>query len=408
MAARAQAGAAEERIGEARAGFLPQVYGVAEYLRGTDNGIGDTQYLTAPGITRAPTSGRHANQLTETFDNYLGGLSAYQYLFDFGRTRGLVEERDAQADGARARLQAVQLDLVFQVSRAYFDLVAARKVEKVYEEAVRQRTEHLHAAEAKSKAGLRPEIDEYTARSELARAQVELVDARNRSATAKIALDDAMGLGLDAPAYRQPEELPGAPAPAEPVDAYLDRAFARRPDLALLEDEARAAGAEIKQYKSDYLPTVGAVAGYDVRGQGADPGNNYHAGLVLTWPIFNGYLTDHEVAEARLRQEAVQHHIEDLRQQIALQVRRSYLDLQAARERVGQAEKTLDASRVELELATKRYEAGLGSIIELTDAQRRFTGDDALYVQAVAGVAIAHAALERDSGSGSGTARASS
>ena len=98
MAAQAQAGAAGERKGEARADLLPQVFGVTEYLRGTDNGIGDTAYLPALGVTRAPTQGRHVNQLTETFDNYLAAVSAFQYLFDFGRTRGLVEQRDAEAD----------------------------------------------------------------------------------------------------------------------------------------------------------------------------------------------------------------------------------------------------------------------------------------------------------------------
>jgi outer membrane protein TolC len=55
---------------------------------------------------------------------------------------------------------------------------------------------------------------------------------------------------------------------------------------------------------------------------------------------------------------------------------------------------------VELDLASKRYETGLGSIIELTDAQRRYTEDGAAYVRAVAGFAIANAALARDTGAG--------
>ena len=102
-AAESQARAAGERVGAARSGILPQVYGVAEYLRGTDNGIGDTAYLPALGISRAPTTGRHVNQLTETFDNYTAGISAFQYLFDFGRARGVIAQRDAEADAQRAR-----------------------------------------------------------------------------------------------------------------------------------------------------------------------------------------------------------------------------------------------------------------------------------------------------------------
>jgi outer membrane protein len=397
MAAAARAGAAGERTGEARAHLLPQVFGVTEYLRGTDNGIGDTAYLPALGVTRAPTQGRHVNQLTDTFDNYLAAVSAYQYLFDFGRTRGLVEQRDAEADAERARLRLVELDLVYQVSQSYFDLVAAKEIVKVYEKAVAQRGEHLRQAQVKAQAGLKPDIDVFTAQSDLARAQLRLVDARNASATAKAALDNAMGLGEHAPDYRQSDTLPSGEIP-EQEGTYLERAFEQRPDLKMLLDEARATGAEMKQYRSDYLPSIGAVAGYNVRGQNATPGNNYYAGLVLTWPIFNGFLTDHQVEEARLRQDAVRHGIENLRQQIVLQVKRSFLDWQASLDRIHQAEATLAASRVELDLAEKRYESGLGSIIELTDAQRRYTEDGAEQVKALAGFSIARAALDRDVG----------
>jgi outer membrane protein len=118
----------------------------------------------------------------------------------------------------------------------------------------------------------------------------------------------------------------------------------------------------------------------------------------VTWPIFNGFLTNHEVAEARLRQDAVRHGIADLRQRIVLQVKRSFLDWQASLDRIHQAEAALTASRVQLDLAEKRYETGLGSIIELTDAQRRFTEDGAQQVKALAGFSIAKAAVDRDTG----------
>jgi len=399
QAAEASADAARERIGEARAGLLPHVFGVAEYLRGTDNGIGDTAYLPAPGAPRAPTTGRHVNQLTETFDNYLGALSAYQYLFDFGRTRGLVAQRSAEADAARARLQVVRLDLVYEVTKAFYDLVAAREIVRVFEQAVAQRTEHLHEAEVKARAGLRPDIDTFTAGAELARSKLRLTDARNAAATAKVALDNAMGLGPGAPDYRQPDDLPRGIVTGT-LDGYLGRALQQRPDLQLLEDEARAAGAEIREYRSDYWPTVGAVAGVNTRGQDATPGTNFEGGVVVTWPLFDGYRTDHEVAEARLRQESVRHSIDELRQRIALQVQRSFLDWQASVERIRRAEQTVAASQVELELAAKRYETGLGSIIELTDAQRRFSEDGAQEVGAVAGFSIAKAALDRDTGVG--------
>ena len=394
LAEQSRADAATERVGEARAGLLPQVSGVAQYLRATDNGIGSTAYLAAPGLPRFPTTGRHDNDLSATFDNYVAGVSAYQYLLDFGRAHGFVAQRSAEADAERARLKLVELDIVYQVSKAYFDLLAAKEIVKVYETAVAQRAEHLHGAEVKQRAGLKPEIDAYMAQSELARAKLNLVDAQNAAATAKAALDNAMGLGQDAPDYRQ-VTAPSPPRTLEPLDVYVGRAFGQRPDLEVLEDEARATGARITEYRSDYWPTIGATAGYSVRGQTTTPANNLDAGVLISWPLFNGFLTDHEIGEARLQQDALRHDIEDLRQQIVLQVKSAYLDSQASRQRIERANRAQAASQAELDLETKRYEAGLGNILELIDAQRRFTEDGADLVRAQAMSSVAGAALSR-------------
>ena len=398
LAAQSEAGAANERVGEANAALLPQVFGSAQYLRATDNGIGSTAYLGTLGQPRAPTDGRNVNS-ADTFDNYLMGISAFQYLFDFGRTRGLIDQRRAEAEVAQARLQLVELDLVFQVSQRYYSLLAAKQRVKVFEKAVAQRETHLHEAEVKAAAGLKPEIDTYTAKSELARAKLNLVDARDAADTGKVALDNAMGLGSQAPVYELAEGLTYEDI-TEPLDSYLHLALRQRPDLHILEDEARAVGAEIREYRSDYLPTVGATAGYSARGQDMPADNNFDVGVLITWPIFNGFLTDHQVAETKLHQEAIRHSIQDIRQRIFLQVKSGFLDWQASLQRIHRAEQTVAASRAELDLAEKRYEAGLGSIIELTDAQRRFTEDEAGYIDALGGFSIARAALERDAGVG--------
>jgi outer membrane protein len=321
-------------------------------------------------------------------------LSAFQYLLDFGRRWGIVEQRNAEADAERARSKLVDLDLAYGVSRAYYDLVAAREIVNVYEQAVAQRQEHLHDAEVKSKAGLKPEIDVYTAKSELARAELDLVDARNAAATTKIRLDNTMGLGSGAPDYELADTLTREPVP-DSFDPFLQAAMSDRPDLRMLQDDARAAEAEVRQYHSDYFPSVSAAVGVDVRGQDTDPARNGYAGLVIQWPIFNGFLTDHEVAEAKLKLDEVRHSTDDLRQQVYLQVKSAFLDWHAADKRIVKAEQTLDASRVELKLAQERYQTGLGNIIELTDAQRRYTADGAAAIKALADSSIAKAALLR-------------
>jgi outer membrane protein TolC len=249
----------------------------------------------------------------------------------------------------------------------------------------------------KSTAGLTPQIDVYTAEAQLERAQTQLLAERNDVLKAKAALDNAMGLGEQAPDY-EPAQALGASEIVGSIEAYAGDAMKQRPDLLALEERARAAGAKITEYHSDFFPTVNAAAGYNAVGTGLPTANNYHIGLVISWPIFNGLLTTHQIEEARLRRQAIEHAISDLRQRILLEVKTAFFDWQNAHQEIHAAQVTLDASRVELELAQKRYANGLGNIIELTEAERDYIQDKAAYINKLYDFAVAHAGLERADG----------
>ncbi len=396
MAARAEAGAEEQRVGEARAAMLPQVYGVAQYLGATHNGIDGTNYLN-PGFIPRHNGATGQAQAWSLDNNYLGGLAASQYLLDFGRVRGQIAEETNNADAAEARSRLTNLDLIFQTSQRYFALLAATELVKVYEEAITERKEQLHESQVKAQAGLTSQIDVYTAQAELARAQVQLLNARNDVDKSRAALDNAMGLGLEAPDYRLASSLNYNDVTGTIKD-YFAAALRLRPDLRAQQDQARAAGARITEYRSDLLPTVNAIAGYSAIGSGLPAANNYDIGFTITWPIFNGMLTTHQIEEARMRREAIEHSIADLRQHILLEVKTAFLDWQTSLQRIHQAEITLNAARAELELAEKRYTAGLGNIIELTDAERFFIQDKAAYVDALFTFSVDKAAVQRATG----------
>jgi outer membrane protein len=396
MVASSEAGAAEQQVGEARSAMLPQVYGAAQYLGATQNGIGETNYLN-PGFLPRHNGVAGQPQTWSLENNFLGGIGASQYLLDFGRVRGAIAESRAQAAAAGAQLKLTELDLIYQTSQRYFALLAARQLVTVYQEAITQRQEQVHEAKVKSAAGLAPDIDVYTAQAQLARAEAQLLAERNEVLKAKAALDNAMGLGPEAPDYEPSQTLTPTDVVGSVKD-YLATAMKLRPDLLALEDQARAAGAKVREYRSDLLPTVNAVAGYNVVGSGLPAANNYNIGLVISWPIFNGMLTTHQIEEARLRREAIEHSIANQRQHIMLEVKTAFLDWVNAHQEIHEAFVTLDASRVELALAEKRYTAGLGNIIELTDAERDFIQDKAGYVNTLYAFAVARAGLERAAG----------
>ena len=299
MAASSEAGAAEQQVGEAKSAMLPQIYGAADYLGSTQNGIGVTNYLN-PGFVPRHNGATGQPQAWSLENNYLGAVGASQYLFDFGRVRGEIAERSAQADAAGAQLKLIELDLIFQTSQRYFALLAARQLVTVYEEATTQRQQQVHESKVRAAAALAPQIDVYTAQAQLARAETQLLAERNEVLKAKAALDNAMGLGTEAPDYEPSQTL----SPSDVVGAvpdYIGAAMKLRPDLLALEDQARAAGAKVREYRSDLFPTVNAAAGYNAVGTGLPAANNYNIGLLISWPIFNGMLTTHQIEEARLR-----------------------------------------------------------------------------------------------------------
>lgn len=395
--------AAGERVGQARSYLGPQLYGSADYLRTTDNGIGNTSYYNTYNMYPRMTGRNHTlpsnnfSQSLYTSNNYLGGVGASQFLFDFGRRHGFVTQRRFEAAATAATQRMTELQLIFEVSQRYFAVLQAKELIRVYEKAVEQRSYHLHEAEVKAHAGLRPDLDIYVTKAEVERAQLRLVDAHNDYADAKVALDNAMGLSEVSPTYTLTDVLTYNPVKQQ-LAPLLRTAFTLRPDLKALQDQARAMGAQITEFKSDYLPTVNAVAGYVAMGTGLPAVNNFDVGLVVTWPIFNSFLTTDQVAEARYQRHAIEEGIEDLRQRVILQVNVAYLNWQASVERIERAQKALAASRVELDLAEKRYEAGLSNIVLLEDAERHYTYDDAEYADALYKYAIDKAAVEEATG----------
>jgi outer membrane protein len=401
--ARENTNAAQQQIGEARSYLGPQLFGTAQYLRSTDNGIGNAQYYNADGAFPRVSGTNHnlpsddTSQSSDTSNNYMGGVAVSQFLVDFGRRRGFVSERQSEAAAVAADQQLTELDLIFQVAQRYFALLEAKRLIGVYEKAVEQRTYHLHEAQVKANAGLRPQLDTYVTEAEVQRAQLHLVDARNDNEDAKVALDNALGLSDSAPAYELADILTYYPI-NESLNSLLDAAYKSRPDLIALQDQAKAMGARIVQYQSDYYPTANAVGGYSALGTGTPAANNFNVGIVITWPIFNSFLTTDQINETKARQRAILRAIDDLRQQVILQVHTSFLNWEASLQRITRAEKTLAASRAELELSEKRYEAGLTNIVELEDAQRSYTNDDAAYADALYGFSVAKAAVDRATG----------
>jgi outer membrane protein len=180
----------------------------------------------------------------------------------------------------------------------------------------------------------------------------------------------------------------------QPLDVLAGKALAARPEMATLVQQREAQEATLRSARGAYGPAFSANAGATEQGTALDglvP--NWTAGLSMTWPIFQGGLTVSQVrqAEASLQSVEAQRSLEEL--QVRLDVDSARLAVRAAKATISASDEALASAREQLHLAEQRYATGVGSIIELYDAQVAFTGAAVQSVQARYGLSSARAQL---------------
>jgi len=380
--AAAETRAAEARVDQATAPKRPQVTARTGYSRSTSNAT--RGFLgTAPPEPTLDTTGELSASLT-----------ASQLVYDFGRVDGRVRAADAGVAAQRALAQATQRQAVLEVRSAFIDARAQGAFLAVAQETASDRARHVERVEAFVAAGTRPPIDIVQARADLADARVQLVEAENALASARVRLDLSMGL-VAAPPYALAEDTPAA-LPEEDMapEALLERALEASADARALDAQAAAARASLAATRADYAPALSAQAQVDDRGP--DPTAlvwNLSAGVTLTWPLYEGGVTDAQVREADARVIAATAALESTRQRVRLTVEQARLGIRAGRAAVSAADDALKFARERLTLAERRYTEGVGNAIELSDAQLAHTRAGAQRVRADRDLAAARVRL---------------
>lgn len=152
----------------------------------------------------------------------------------------------------------------------------------------------------------------------------------------------------------------------------MQQAFAQRPDLAASNDRSLAAKQYAAAERELWLPTVSAMAGggsTPVRDDLIQSSWYFGAGANVQVPVFNGFLYNAEGKEAKYRASAAEEQVRNLRDIVARDVRTAVLNAQTAFQRIGVTEGELNQANQALDLAQERYQIGLSSIVELTQAQ---------------------------------------
>jgi outer membrane protein len=375
--ARAQTNAAQGRVEQARSGYLPQVTGTGSYSRLSSN------YTPSPGVVPNANLGAQSTISTASYNWFLFSLTATQLIYDFGQTNGRWSAAESAVDSLVATEKSTRLQTVMNVQSAFYLAWAQHALIGVAVETLDDQNRHLYQIDASVKVGVRPEIDLAQARANVANARLQLINVQNAYETAKDQLNAAMGLMIDTNYDVADEEARAVEAEDGPIEPLVARALESRPDIVALDRQHEAQVKTIRSLRGAYGPSLVASAAGTEKGQQVNnmvP--NWNVGLTLTWPIFQGGLTNGQIREAEANLEVIHAQLATLQIQIRTQVYQARLAVRAAKSSIGAADDALTNARLQLKLAEGRYAAGVGSIIELADAQVAYSTARAQVIQA--------------------------
>jgi outer membrane protein len=389
--AEGQVEAAEGRVEQARAGYLPQVTATGTYERTTANFAPRPGFATQTMVSNSATT---PISWDPRFNFYTYGASASQLFFDFGMTSGRWHSAAAARDAAVSTRRTVELQTLLTVRRAFFVARAQRDLVAVAQETVANQERHAEQTRAFVRTGIQPEINLATVLTALANAKVQLVNVRANYELALAQLAQAMGETAVAPYTPADDEIPAVAGEDGPALSLTEQALRARPELASLEYQRRSQELLVGALKGGYGPSIGGIANVTETGSSVyQTVPNWYVGFTLSWSIFQGGYTRGQVREAKGTLANVVGQVAAERLQVGIDVEQGRLAVQAAKATIAASDEALANARNQLTLAEGRYEHGLGSAVELGDAQVAYTTAEAQVVQARFNLASARAQL---------------
>jgi outer membrane protein len=335
-----------------------------------------TANITAEDAEDASRISAGSLTASRLFEHAGAGGGFTQLITDFGRTRNLVLSSQLMEKAQTANATASIEDIVLAADQAFFNALQAQALLKVAQQNVRTRQTTETQVGELTKNKLKSTLDLSFADVNLSQARLLLLDAQNNVAMTMAALDAVLGLDRQE-TYDLVDDGEALQSPPADVDQLLQLAFRQRPDLQALAYSQQAAVRFGHAQRDQMLPSIsaaGTVGSVPIR-PAAYYLTNWWGGIGINMniPIFNGFLFSAQAKEASIRAEAASEKSRDLRDRIVRDVRTAWLSANTAFQRVTVSNELLREANLALSLAQTRYQLGLSSIVELSQAQYQQT-----------------------------------
>jgi outer membrane protein len=348
--------------------------------------------VTAVDANEGSRIGAGALNAPRLLEHAGAGVTLSQLLTDFGRTVNLVSYSKLLEKAQNANALATTEDIVLATDQAFYNALQAQQLLKVAVQTVTTRQSVEHQVNELTQSKLKSSLDLSFADVNLSQAKLLQLDAQNNVDSTIAALTAVLGFDKQI-SYELTDDVEQAPAPPLDVNPLIQTAMQQRPDLQAFTYSQQAAEKFRRAQRDQLFPTISALGM-----AGASPVRpdcfggcfpNYFIsswygaiGVNMTVPIFNGFLFTSQASEANYRAKAASENTRDLRDRIVRDVKTAWLAANTAFQRVGVAAELAKQADLSLSLAQGRYKLGLGSIVELSQAQLQQTDAAIGYVNA--------------------------
>lgn len=317
------------------------------------------------------------------FERAAAGTTVSQLITDFGHTTNLVASANLAAKAEDQNAIATKQQILLAVDQAFYGALQAHAVSQVAEQTVNARQTVADQVSALFKSKLKSEVDLSFANVNLSQAKLLLLDAQNNENAALATLSAVLGYP-DLHSFQLVEDTTAMAPPPANVENLIADAMSQRPEILALGLQHQSAQRFQTAQRDLLFPSIramGVVGDAPVRNPIIP--NWYGAvGVNVDIPVFNGFRYTALAREAEMRAQAANERLLDLRNRISRDVRTSWLNANTAYQRVAVTQQLLQQANLALDLAQTRYKLGLGSIVELSQAQLQQTQGQISYAQA--------------------------
>jgi TolC family type I secretion outer membrane protein len=335
--ARAQAA----QVGVSKAGYLPSAS------------------LSASGNRNSPGVSKRSVDLTLSY-----------LLYDFGTRAANLESAQQLLAAANATQDSTVQTIFLQAVQSFYQTQASQAALDAALESERAAKESFAAAEARYRSGSATPADKLQAQTAYSQATLNSITANGSMNNTKGALANMLGLDANKNVVLAAANTTAIPANFDrDISALIEEARLRRPDLQAAAAQVKAAQASVDAARAAGKPSISLIASTKQENSVGITSHGSSAGLSVSVPLFSGFAPTYRIRAAEAQVESKNAQLERLRLQVALDVWTAYQNLTTATQSLRTTADLLSSAEQSERVALGRYKAGVGSILDVLNAQ---------------------------------------